>query len=279
MHLGPRSAAVVRTAHRVLRGDLSVMSAGVALYALLAALPALTAIVSIYSLVANPVDIEPQLSGLVGVLPRPVVGFLVAQLEREASRPHDQLGLALGGSLALALWSARAAAAATVDAVHHAYGCPETRNFSRRFMFRISMALATIIGLLVTAAIVVALPAVVALIGLGETAIDWVGLARWPVLLVVYTGSMAALYRLAPSPRPMTRRRLAPGALAATVLWLAGSYGLSTYVQRINDYENVYGAFGGVVVVILWFYVSALSVLLGGVLNAELERAAAPAGE
>jgi membrane protein len=97
-------------------------------------------------------------------------------------------------------------------------------------------------------------------------------------MLVVYASAMMALYRLAPAPRPLPVRHVWPGSLVATTVWLVSSFGLSVYVARIADYENVYGAFGSVIVVVLWFYLSALSVLLGGVLNAELERAATSTG-
>jgi membrane protein len=270
--------AFERTLHRVVGGDLSVMSAGVALYALLATIPALTSIVSIYSLVADASEIEAHLAGLELVFPRAVVDFLVQQLEREAERSQGEIGLALGGSLVLAMWSARAAASAVVAALHHAYRIPETRTFWQRLGFNLAVSLSAIIGLVITSGIVVALPALVPLFRLGETIGSFMDQARWPVLLVVYSGAMMALYRLAPAPRPLPVRHVWPGAVLATAVWLVSSYGLSIYVGRIADYENVYGAFGSVIVVILWFYLSALSVLLGGVLNAELERAAAPTG-
>jgi len=270
---------LVRTAARVAGGELSVLAAGIALFGLLGTVPTLAAIVSIYSLVANPSDIEPQLASLAGVLPREVVAFLIDQLEREAARPQGQVGIALATSLFLALWSARAAVSAAIDALHHAYRVPEDRGFTHRVALRFGMALGGLVGLLVTAVVVVALPAVVALLGATINTIDWVAVMRWPVLLVVYNGAMMALYHLAPSPRDVARHRVLPGAVAATSLWLFGSFGLSVYVSRIANYENVYGAFGGVVVVILWFYISAISIVLGGVLNAELERTAALAGE
>lgn len=276
----PRVArtAILRTLHRVIGGDLSVMSAGVALYALLAIVPALTSIVSIYSLVADPTEIEAHLAGLAVVFPRPVVDFLVQQLEREAARTSGELGLALMGSLFLALWSARAAASALVSALHHAYRIPEVRDWHIRLAFNVAMSIVAIVGLVITAGVVVALPALVPLFRLPAVVGSLLEQARWPVMLVVYASAMMALYRLAPAPRPLPVRHVWPGSLVATTVWLLSSFGLSVYVARIADYENVYGAFGSVIVVVLWFYLSALSVLLGGVLNAELERAATSTG-
>jgi membrane protein len=99
-------------------------------------------------------------------------------------------------------------------------------------------------------------------------------LLRWPVLFTVVLCSLALLFRFAPAPRrERSKRHVWPGAIASTVLWLAASYLLSLWVENVADYQIFYGAFASVIVVLLWFYLSVLVVVIGGFVNAELERA------
>jgi membrane protein len=99
------------------------------------------------------------------------------------------------------------------------------------------------------------------------------------VLLAIVFGALCALYRFAPTPRPLgTERHTWPGAAVATLLLIVVSWGLSQWVERVADYEVFYGAFGSVLVVVLWFYLSTMAIIIGGFINAELERhAGAPA--
>jgi membrane protein len=120
-------------------------------------------------------------------------------------------------------------------------------------------------------AIVVALPGIVALLHLtGMRLVRWV---RWPILMALLYAALVLLFRFGPSPRSMgTERHLWPGAVLSTLLLIAVSVGLSQWVERVSNYALFYGAFGSVVVVLLWFYLSTISIVFGGFLNAELER-------
>jgi membrane protein len=276
----PRVAAraALRTVHRLFFSDLPLMSAGMALYALLAVVPIMTAIVSIYGLIADPRQIHRHLASLTIVFPPAVVRFVIDELEREASRSSNALGFALAGSIFLALLSARSVAGACVTTLQYAYRVPDRREFAHRQAFNLTVSLIAIVGMVVTAALVVGLPALVALFRLGASVRAMAEQLRWPLLLVAYTAAVLGMYRMAPSHAPPGGRRLWPGAIVATVVWMATSFGLSVYVDRVTNYETVYGAFGGVMIVILWFYLTAISVVVGALLNAELERAAEPAG-
>lgn len=268
----------VRAFREALLGDAPVLAAGVALFALLATIPALAATVTIYGLVADPADIHAQLAGLDRVLPSHVVGFLTGQLQREASRPRGHLGIALVTTMALALYSARSTVDAMMVGLNRAYGVSESRHPFRTFLISVVVAFAALIGFAVVAAVVVALPALLAIFRVHGDLDSWATLIRWPLLLVVIIGGLRTLYRHAPSPRDHDHRRLWPGAAVATALWLVISFALSIWVDRIADYESLYGAFASVLVLILWFYLSALAILLGGIVNAHLERADAAAG-
>lgn len=257
-----------------LLGDESVLAGGVALFALLATIPTLAAIVALYGLIADPSDIGGQLEGLDRILPEQVVTFLTAQLTRLARRSPEHLGFAFATTVALALFSARTAARALIIGLNRAYDVEETRPPLRRFLLGVVLALATLVGCFLLAAIVIALPSILRLNSIrGDSgaAATWL---RWPLLLVVVTSALVALYRYAPAPRGLAHRRTWPGAIVATLLWLLISWGLSQWVDNVADYEVIYGAFASVLVLLLWFYTSAMAILLGGLVNAELERQA-----
>ncbi len=277
-----------RAAHAALLGEMPVLAAGTALFAIIAIVPTLAAAVAIYGLVADPLQIHDELATFRQVMPAEVVMFIGDQLEAQAQRSHSELGLQLGVSVVLALVSARGSARALIDALNRAYRVRELRTSMQRMAMAFLMALATLVGLMLMFALLVILPGIVAAINE-----DWVVYAmwlRWPSLLALVFVSLLALYRYAPSPRPLgpreqtdsggpvhlphrpVRHVCLPGAGLATVLLVLVSWGLSLWVDNIASKELVYGAFGSAIVTILWFYLSTMTLMIGGFVNAELER-------
>ncbi len=116
-----------------------------------------------------------------------------------------------------------------------------------------------------------ALPAVLESVGLSEAVIDVVAWLRWPVLGVAVMIGLGVFYRIAPNRNHAKWRWVTWGAVAATVAWLLASIGLNVYVSNFGSYNETYGTLGGVIVLLLWMFVSSLIVLLGAELNAELE--------
>jgi membrane protein len=267
----------LRAAREALLGEMPVLAAGTALYSIIAAVPTLAAVVALFGLVTDPHMIRDHLRGLETVLPQEVVDFFGDQLERQATRSHGELGLQLATSLVLALLSARSSARALVDSLNRAYRVRELRGSLVRIRLHFLLAAGTLIALVVLLGIVVALPGIVAASPLRDYEIvRWL---RWPSLLALAFATLLALYRFAPSPRTLgTDRHLWPGAAIATLLLVAVSYALSLWVEHVANYEVFYGAFGSVIVIVLWFYLSTIAIVIGGFVNAELERhAGAPA--
>lgn len=267
----------LRAAREALLGEMPVLAAGTALFALISTVPLLAASVALYSLIADPSQIQGHLDALARVLPRGMFTFLQEQLQIQAGRSNGTVGLALAFSVIIAVWSSRGAARALVTALNRAYRVRERRRSARRFALTLLMATGTMIGLLLLFVLVVALPGIYALTGIeGYVFAEWL---RWPALMLLLFVTLLALYRYAPSPRELgTERHLWPGALVGTVMVMVVSIGLSQWVTRVARYDVVYGTFGSVVVVMLWFYLSTMALLVGGFVNAELERhAGAPA--
>jgi len=267
----------MRAAHDALLGEMPVLAAGTALFAILATVPTLAAVVGVYGLVADAHDIQRHLRGLETVLPVEVVRFVGDQLARQARDSSGGLGFAVATSIVVAVYSARGAARALISSLNRAYRVRERRHAVHKILLSVAMAGATLVGLMLMLGVVVALPGIIALLHLhGFGLVRWL---RWPLLMGLLYGALLLLYRFGPSPRPLgTDRHLWPGSLIATLLLVIVSLGLSQWVERVSNYELFYGAFGSVVVVLLWFYLSTIALVFGGFLNAELERhAGAPA--
>jgi membrane protein len=268
----------LRAAHDALLGEMPVLAAGTALFAILATVPTLAAVVGVYGLVADPHAIHRHLRGLQTVLPSEVVTFVGDQLERQAKSSSGGLGFAVATSLVVAVFSARGAARALIAVLNRAYRVRDLRHSLHKILLSLAMASATLVGLMLMFGVVVALPGIVALLHLrGMGLVGWL---RWPSLMAILYLALLLLYRYGPSPRRLTERHLWPGSLTATLLLVIVSWALSQWVERVSNYELFYGAFGSVVVVLLWFYLSTIALVLGGFINAELERhAGAPAPE
>ena len=267
----------LRAAHDALLGEMPVLAGGTALFAILATVPTLAAVVGVYGLVADPHEIHRHLRGLQSVLPPEVVVFVGDQLERQAKRSNGELGVAVATSIVLAIYSARGAARALIAVLNRAYRVRERRHAVHKILISIAMAGTTLVGLMLMFGVVVALPGIIALLHLrGMGLVGWL---RWPCLMAILYGALMLLYRYGPSPRTLgTERHLWPGSLTATLLLIIVSWGLSQWVERVSNYELFYGAFGSVVVVLLWFYLSTIALVLGGFINAELERYAGAPG-
>ncbi len=263
----------LRAARSALLGEMSTMAAGTALFSILATVPALAAVVAIYGLIADPHAIHAQLRGLETVLPPEVVVFLGDQLERQAQRSQNELGIAAATSMLVALYSARGAASSLIDALNRVYRVREQRGTLHKIAMAIAMAGSSLVGLMVMLAVIVGSPAFVAMVMPEHR--DLVNWIRWPILMALVFLAFAAMYRWAPSPRPLGRHhRVFTGAITGTLLLFAVSFGLSQWVERVANYELFYGAFGSVIVLVLWFYLSVIAAMIGGFVNAELERGA-----
>ena len=276
-HSDSITAHWLRAGHDALLGEMPILAGGTALFAVVSVVPTLAATVALYGMIADPKQIDAHLRGLESVLPPQVVGFIADQLARKAASSGRELGLAVAISVVVALLASRGAARALIDSLNRAYRVREQRGTLQKLMVTLAMAGGTLLGILLMLGVVVALPAIFAIAGLGNYAIaEWL---RWPALMSVMFCTLLALYRYAPSPRPLgTVRHLWPGALTATTLVVIVSVGLSVWVDRVAAYDLWYGAFGSAVVVLLWFHLAVLSLVVGGFVNAELERhAGAPA--
>jgi membrane protein len=261
-----------RVMAQIKKDRLSIISAGVAFYALLAIFPALIMLVALYGLVSDPRQVEQQISAVSGILPPQAAEVLLGQLQDLTSRDSKALGAGAIVGLLLALWSASLGVRTLMEALNVAYDEEEKRGFFRFYGTGLLLTLTAIVGTVLAIALVVALPAVLQVLGLGQ-ALKWViSIAVWPILIIMMLLGLAIIYRYGPSRREPRWRWVSGGAIVATVLWIIGSLLFSVYVTQFANYNETYGSVGAIVILLLWFLLSSYAVLIGAEFNAEMER-------
>jgi membrane protein len=265
-------AILARTRRRMGKDNLSALAAGAAFQALLTIFPTLTAVVSLYGLVADPNMVERQITAMQGVLPPEAVKLIAAWLQALVQGPATRFGIGLIVSVLLAFWSMWSATGVLMTAVNICYGEEEKRGFVSFNLH--ALALGAGLALFGTAALalVAVLPAALAVLPLSAAWGDVLALIRWPILAGIVILALAIVYRYAPDRAQPKWQWISWGSVAATALWILGSIGFTTYVSKVGSYDKTYGSLGGVIVLLLWFYLTAYVILAGAVLNAEIER-------
>ena len=268
-----------RCLRRVFEDRLLGEAAAVAFYALLAVFPALAALVALCGLFVDPEAATERLQALAGMLPAGTAEVARDALGRMASVGGGQVGLA-AALLAGALWSATAAAMQLLGALNIAYGEREARGLVRLVGTAFLFALGAVAFVALALGGVLGVPlALGTQAGLDSAMGRLLRLLRWPLLLAVVSVALALAYRHGPC-RACPRWHWASwGGAAAALVWLFGSASVSWYMQRVGGYDWLYGSVGAVLGFMLWAWVSAAAVLVGAVLNAELERQAMPQAE
>jgi membrane protein len=256
--------------------QLMLAAAGIAFFGMLALVPALIALLTIFALVADAQYVRVQIEPIVSALPGGAGDLVVRQLQTAAELGRGGLTFGLLVSVVAVLWSTSTAMRALIGGINRAYDRTETRGF---FRLR-GLALVLTIGALVVVAValgaITVLPVVLDLLGVAESRGWIVGTVRWLGLVVLIGAALTVLYRYAPDREHRRWRWRSAGTVSALVLWLAGSACFSIYVNGFGQYQGTYGALAGLVVLLLWLYLSSFSVLFGAEVDAVLERRRGP---
>lgn len=260
-----------RAAREFADDDLAAWARSIAFAGVLALFPGLAAFVAVYGLFADIETARAQFASLAGVIPAETAAFMGDQMVRIAQANDTGLGLTFAFGLALSLWSANTGMKALFKGLNIAYDEEEKRGFLALNLVTLAFTAAAIAFLLVAIGAVVALPVVVTALGLNGGA-QMLTLLRWPALLALVMLGLSALYRYGPSRDKPQWRWVSWGGAVAAVLWLTGSALFSWYLERFADYDRTYGSLGAVFGFLMWLWLSALVVLLGAELNAEIEH-------
>ncbi|MEN3279494.1 MAG: rane protein [Solirubrobacteraceae bacterium] len=269
-------ATVRRTVSEFSEDNMSDWAAALTYYGLLSLFPALIALVSIVGLVGDPASTTRTVTQIVTKLGPSSAADTFAGPIKSITSHRSAAGILLVVGLATALWSASSYVGAFMRAANVIYETPEGRPF---WKLRPLQILVTLVMLLLLAAVALALvltgpvvDAVAGPLGVGSTAVSIWNIAKWPVLLAVVVTMFAVLFYAAPNVELAGFRWVTPGALFAIVLWLIASAAFAFYVANFGSYDKTYGALGGVVCLLVWFWITNVALLLGMELNSERER-------
>lgn len=244
-----------------------MVAAGVAFFGALAVVPALIIAVSVYGIFTDPSEAESHVAALLDVMPDETARALEAQIHPIADFSHFHLTIGLVVAALALLWTTSNASRAMVRAVCIAAGQTTGRSSLERRLAAVGLTLVVI--LVVTAAIgmIAAVPVWLSFLDPNHVVVNF-GNLRWALLALLVGAGTAALYRSAPPNRPESWSLVMPGALLATGLWLVISIGFSVYVSSFANYNETYGALGAGAVLLLWLWLSALSLIVGAQFNA-----------
>lgn len=253
------------------KDNVSMLAAGLAYFAFLALFPALIAAVLIYGLVADPAQVEQQVEDFSSALPADAQSLIAEQMRSIASTSEGALGIGLVIALLGALWSVSGGVTNLINATNICYDEEETRGFVKLRTLGLLLTVGAIVFMSVAVGLVAVAPAVLNALNLGVVGEVLFQIGRWIFLVVLVLAALAVVYRIAPNRDAPKLRWVSIGAVVATVIWVLASVGFSVYVDNFGSYAKTYGALAGVIVLLLWLFISAYIVLLGAEINAEAE--------
>jgi membrane protein len=254
------------------RHRIVAIAAAITFYSLLAIFPAIAALVSLYGLFSDPAAISGQLSHVTGLLPAGAVEVIRDQLMRVAAHENGTLGLTFIAGLAISLWSANAAVKALFDALNIVYGEDEKRGFVKLNAISLTFTSGAIVFLLLSLSALIAVPVLLKYIGADNAAALLMQFGRWPVLLVVLTIALALVYRFGPSRDNAQWRWITWGSVVASIAWLAASLIFSWYATNFGTFNETYGSLGAAIGFMTWMWISAIVILIGAELDAQMEH-------
>ncbi len=267
---------VKRTAREFQEDNLTDWAAALTYYGLLALFPALIALVSIVGLVANPESTTRTLTDIVTRLGPDSAASTFAGPIRQVTESRGTAGFALVVSTLVALWSASGYLGAFIRASNVIYETREGRPFWKLRPLQLAMTLVLVLLLAVMALGVVLTGPIVSdvadPIGVSGTAVTIWGYVKWLVIAAVFLLIIAFIYYASPNVKQRGFRWITPGAVVALVVWLLASAGFGIYVSQFGSYNKVYGSLAGVVIILIWMWITNVAILFGHELNAERER-------
>lgn len=253
--------------HRIL-----ALAAGITYYSILAIFPAIAALVAVYGLFSDPSTIARHLDQLGGFLPGGAIDVARDQLARVASKGSQTLCLTFLIGLLASLWSANAAMKSLFDTLNIVHNEDEKRGFIKLNATSLGF---TIGGILFTSAAlgaILAIPMVLKSMGLPDEGNALLRIGRWPVMCLILAFALAVIYRYGPNREAPQWQWISWGSAVAALLWLAASGMFSWYAANFGKFNETYGSLGAIIGFMTWLWISAIVILVGAEINAEMEH-------
>ena len=262
----------LRVYHNISDHRVVALAAGMTFYSLLAIFPALAALVAIYGLFSEPATITAHFDQLAGFLPAGAIDVARDQLTRVAAKGSQTLGLTFVIGLGVSLWSTNAAMKSLFDTLNIVYGEKEKRSLIKLNAVSLTFTVAGVAFVLIAIGAVVVMPVALKYLGLSDFTDRLLQVVRWPALFAALALGLALIYRYGPSREAPRWRWITWGSAAAAVLWLAASSLFSWYAASFGNFNETYGSLGAVIGFMTWLWISAIVILLGAELDAEMEH-------
>lgn len=251
---------------------MTLLASGVAFKGLLALFPSIVAAISIWSLAADPREMAERTQSMTQALPSEAGQLIQSQVSNVAQSGQSTVSIALAVSVVLALWGASGGMAGLIEGTNAAYDEVDERKFPIKRGLAILLTLGGMVFLLISIGLIAVLPPVLDNLGLPQSANVAVQVGQWVLLAAAMVVALAVVYKVGPDRDRAEFRWVSLGAVVATVLWLVGSGLFTLYVNNFGKFGETYGAFAGIIVLMLWLFLTAFAVLLGAEINAETER-------
>jgi membrane protein len=269
-------AAGRRTLTEFKNDFLQDRAAALTYYGVQAIFPGILVLVSLLGLIGQSAT-QPLITNLASAMPATVRTILLHAVSR-LQHGHSAAGVLAIVGIVLALWSASGYVAAFMRAANAIYDVPEGRPAWKTLPVRLGVTLLLAVLVIISAVIVVVTGSLARhvgqVLGIGSAAVTAWDIAKWPVLFILVCIMIAVLYWATPNAR-QGLRWISPGAVAAVVIWLIASGLFALYVANFSHYNKVYGSIAGIIIFLIWLWISNMAILLGAEFNAELERSRA----
>jgi membrane protein len=230
------------------------------------------AIVSLYGIISDTHDLPRQLREVSATVPASARTLLYEQMREIVSSPAADLGIRLVTSLAVTLVAGSGGMHALIDGINLAYDREETRGYFRIRLLAVGLTFGVVSFTVTAVALIALFPHLLNALGLEPLGKYLLLVGRWPGLALVLMLGLSLVYRVAPNGARAGPRWLTFGAVFATLVWMTASLAFGVYSANFGHYNKTYGALAGMVVFMLWVYISTLAILVGAELDAELAR-------
>ena len=250
--------------------NIGLLSAGVAFFALLAVFPGIAAFISVFGLFADPLMLQDQLALIEDLVPEEAYVLLRNQITRLVWAGDGILGWTSVVSILIALFLARRGVDALLIGLCAIHQTPRRSGLAHAVRVAFITVGMLIVGIVALLSVLI-LPIILAFVPLFGAQALIIDVARWGLTLGTVALWIGVFYKIGPNRSSTAPEIWRPGLVVALALWLTASAGFSYYLANFGDYNEIYGSIGAVIALLMWFYISAYAVLLGGVFNATLE--------
>jgi membrane protein len=271
------AATLERAGRNMLAHNMPMFASALAYSSFFAIPSVLLVVVGLFTLIAGPQAITSLIQSFGHVMPAQATQLLGDSLQRLDQRPSTAVAMTVVG-LILAVWSTTGAMTGYMTALNIAYGCDDTRGFLQKRKVALMMAACIAFAFLLIATLLIFGPQLEKLVGSAIGAPHLVGylwwVLQWPILVIGLLAAFTIMLYLGPDLASEQRRwqLITPGAAVAVVMWLVASGLFAVYTAKFGSYNKTWGSLSAVIVMLTWLWLSALALLFGAEIDAQIER-------